>query len=345
MEITRLRHYVPKRPAALGRLHMELSFGFRLLFVDWGKPDVVLLVSPALFSSGLALVRTLANKRRPRTILWVQDIYSRGIVETGGQPGYTSKLMMMLERRVLTSVDSVVAIHERFAQYMVDCLKVSSHSLQVIRNWTHLPSSLTVNRDDARRRLGWNKHDIVALHTGNMGKKQGLRNVVEAARLAEQTGSRVRFVLMGDGNQRKDLESCALGLQRIQFVDSLPQKDFQTALEAADVLLVNELPGVRDMSVPSKLTSYFTSGRPVVAATDAGSVTSEEIAVSGAGVRVDANNPLSLVSTIESLGDDETRCKKLGDKGKLFREQALSEAAAIDRYNSLITSLASSLAR
>lgn len=345
VDVTRLRHYVPKRPSALGRLHMELSFGVRLLCAKWGKPDVLILVSPALFSTGLALIRARWAKKETRTIVWVQDIYSRGIVETGGQPGAASKLMILLERKLLNSVDRVVAIHERFARYLVEGLNVSAGSVHVIRNWTHLPPVPDADRSAARRRFGWNESDIVALHTGNMGKKQGLKNVVNAARLAEVNGSRVRFVLMGDGNQRRSLESDAQDLQRLDFIDSMPQEDFQAALQAADVLLVNELPGVRDMSVPSKLTSYFTSGRPVVAATDAGSVTSEEIAASGAGIRVDADNPASLVSTLESLGDDQALSEKLGHSGKRFREETLSEAAAIGRYDDLITSLALSRGR
>ncbi|MFJ6284407.1 glycosyltransferase family 4 protein [Pseudarthrobacter oxydans] len=345
VDVKRLRHYVPRRPSALGRLHMELSFGIRLLFAKWGKPDIVILVSPALFSTGLALIRARWAKRETRTIIWVQDIYSRGIVETGGQSGTASKLMVVIEGKLLGSVDRVVAIHERFAGYLADGLGVSADSIHVIRNWTHLPPAPDADRSTARQHFGWNERDIVALHTGNMGKKQGLGNVVEAARLAEVNGSRVRFVLMGDGNQRTALESDAQDLQRLDFIDSLPQEDFQAALQAADVLLVNELPGVRDMSVPSKLTSYFTSGRPVVAATDAGSVTSEEVAASGAGIRVDADDPASLVSTIESLGNDESLSKKLGDNGKRFREETLSETVAIGRYDDLITSLALSRGR
>ena len=33
-------------------MHMELSFGVRVIFARWGNPDVVLVVSPALFSCG-----------------------------------------------------------------------------------------------------------------------------------------------------------------------------------------------------------------------------------------------------------------------------------------------------
>ena len=49
------------------------------------------------------------------------------------------------------------------------------------------------------------------------------------------------------------------------------------------MLLVNELPGVAHMAMPSKLTSYFQAGKPVLAATDEGGFTAKEIALSGAG--------------------------------------------------------------
>ena len=152
-----------------------------------------------------------------------------------------------------------------------------------------------VRHADVRTRLGWASNDVVVLHAGNMGKKQGLENVIAAARLADKSNSRVRFVLMGDGNQRRALEELAIGIKALQFVSPLPGDEFMEALASADFLLVNELPGVKDMAVPSKLTSYFNAGVPVIAATDSGSVTAAEIAASCGGVRVDAADPLALL--------------------------------------------------
>ena len=58
------------------------------------------------------------------------------------------------------------------------------------------------------------------------------------------------------------------------------------------------------MSVPSKLTSYFATGLPIIAATDAGSVTAEEIEASGAGIRVDADRPELIVKAAMELRND-----------------------------------------
>lgn len=342
--VTRLRHHVPLRPTGLTRLHMELSFGFRLLFSNWGKPDVVVLVSPALFSTGVALIRARFGLRRPATGVWVQDLYSRGLAETG-QAGVLSKLAAKVEATILGMATGVVAIHDRFARHLVDELGLPVESVRVIRNWTHLPNMPATDRTATRTRLGWSENDVIVLHAGNMGKKQGLENVVEAARHASSTGSSIRFVLMGDGNQRPSLMHIGRGVANLSFVDPLPQDEFQAALLAADVLLVNELPGVRDMSVPSKLTSYFSTGVAVIAATDQGSVTADELEKSGGGVRVDAGNPAALVEAAEALNRDRSQSAELGANGLRFRHETLSESAAIAHYDDLITSLALSRGR
>lgn len=312
------------------------------MWARWHKPDVILVVSPALLSSAMAVLRARFHPNRPAVAMWIQDLYSRGVVETGTGGGTTARLASALESLVLRSSDGVAAIHDRFKDYIVAGLGVSPSKVRVIRNWTHLPESPKTGLDEMRRKLGWNADDIVVLHAGNMGKKQGLENVIEAARIAESRDTRVRFVLMGDGNQRERLERMAQGLTKISFIRSLPESEFLSAIASADVLLVNELPGVKDMAVPSKLTSYFNAGVPVIAATDELSVTAMEVHRSGGGLRVDAADPLALVVAAETLdADPDTRQRMVHDALR-FRHETLSETSAVADYDDFIKSLASS---
>ena len=343
--VMRLRHHVPRKPSALHRLHMELSFGIRSIFANWRNPDVVLLVSPALFATAVAVVRARFSPRKPSVVIWVQDLYSRGIAETSGTVGLSSKLAARLEGKILGSAHGVVVIHERFRQYIIGSLGVESKAVTVIRNWTHLPVAPSEGQGAFRQMMGWGEADFVVLHAGNMGKKQGLENVVDAARESQRRNSNVKFVLMGDGNQKSRLEALAVGASHLTFVDSLPDSDFQLALTSANALLVNELPGVKDMSVPSKLTSYFNAGVPVIAATDAESVTAFEMAASEGGVRVDAADPVALVDAAEVLCMNTGQADEYGQGGLRYRHETLSESTAIGHYDEFITSLATSRGR
>ena len=340
VRVTRLRHYVPRRPSGMRRLLSEVTFGLHAAATAWGRPDVVVFVSPALFSTGIAMLRTRVCGRR--SVVWVQDIYSLGMAETRGSSGRisASRLIASFESAVLRSADGVVVIHDRFVK-AVERLGAIPARVQVVRNWTHLPErhpGKTRSREQVRDRLRWGD-ELVVLHSGAMGRKQHLDTVVDAARLAADRGDRIRFVLMGNGGERDRLERLAGGLSTIDFVDPLPGDQFQDALTAADVLLVNEHAGLREMAVPSKLTSYFSSGRPVVAATDAGSVTAQEVEASQAGVRVAPGAPDALLDAVLRIGGDHDLSARLGQAGLAYRRSVLSETFALDQFNAWLEQL------
>ncbi|MGO4692073.1 glycosyltransferase [Glaciibacter sp. 2TAF33] len=345
VRVSRLRHYLPTRPEGVRRLISELSFGARLLFARWGRPNIVVMVSPALFSTAVAVLRARFSPAKPAVVVWVQDLYSLGITETGAGGGLVARLMTWVESKTLKAATRVVVIHERFAAYVSNSLGVDPSKIEVVRNWTHLQPTVYVDREAVRCRHGWRDEETVVLHAGNMGAKQGLENVIDAARLSDVQGAPVRFVLLGNGSQRDRLHELAYGIARLQFIDSLDDDAFQSILAAADVLLVNEKPGVSEMAVPSKLTSYFNAGRPVLAATDMCGVTAGEIDAAGAGTVVEAGDPQALLDAAVALGQDSERAQILGASGLRYREEVLGEEAALNRYAGILTSLAAERGR
>lgn len=340
VEVIRHLHYVPSAPRGLRRLFSELTFGIRLVFARLGDPSVVIAVSPSLFSTALATVRLRFGRRRPALIVWVQDIYTLGLAETGEGGGIAARVTRWVESRTLRNADRVVVVHERFAEFLTQQLGVAPARVTVVRNWTHLPPSEPVDAAAARRALGWPTNVTLAVHTGNMGAKQGLENVIEAAREADRRGALVHFVLVGSGGERPTLQERAAGISRITFVDPLAADQYGLALAAADVLLVNEKPGVSNMAVPSKLTSYFDAGRPIVAATDLAGITASEIANSDAGVVVPAGDPCAFLDAILALRADSDRATRLAVNGRRYREAVLGEGAAIERWSRVIDEVA-----
>ena len=343
VELTRVRHRIPNAPGTLSRALFEASFGLRALFSRWGDPRVVVLVSPALIASRIVAAR--ARLRRIPVITWVQDIYTLGVAETsdGGGTGLAGRLIARLERGLADAGDRVVVIHDRFRRMFIEGVGTSS-PVDVVRNWSHVPDISAANRAETRRRLGWSDDEIIVLHAGAMGAKQGLDNVVHAAREATRRGSRVRFVLLGDGNQRAHLES--LGADpSLQFIAPLPDDQFFAALAAADALLANERPGLTELSVPSKLTTYFATGLPVVAAVDASSTTHDEIVASGAGPVVPAGDPAALVDAIEALAADPDAAARHGAAGRAYRAAHLTPEAAVDAFERTIAAATGTPAR
>lgn len=338
VSVKRLRHRIPRIPKFLPRVHMELSYGLRAILAKWHTPDVVLTVSPALFASAMTVCKARAAGRPVG--IWVQDIYSCGFEETKVGSFGLSRAIKIFESRVFRSATGIAVIHSRFRDYLINEMGVAPDRIQVIRNWSHVEIPQGIDRESARARFGWKPNEVIALHAGNMGVKQDLGNIVEAAREASSNGSSVRFVLLGDGNQRSKLEKAAKGIPKVTFMTPLPDADFAAALQAADVLLVNELPGVKEMSVPSKLTSYFTTGQPIIAATEPDSATADEIRASGSGIHVQSGDPMKLLRAVEELAADPELAAQCSASGVAYAQVVLSEERAISEFDTWINKLA-----
>lgn len=340
--VKKVRHSVPRKVSNSRRLLMEATFGIRGALSNWSRPDVVVCTTPALFSTAALCLRNRASVRhRPAIGVWVQDLYSVGLSETQ-QSGSAAKLAARLESWVMREADSIVVAHNRFRAQLVQNLHVEPTKIRTIKNWTHVQSNAADDGRADRGRFGWSENETVVLHAGSMGVKQGLENVVHAAQIADKKQLNLRFVLIGDGNQRRSLEEMALQTPCLEFRDPLPQSDFLAALKAADILLVNEKPGVAEMSIPSKLTSYFQSGTPVLASTSPLSNAAQEIRNSKAGIVVDNGDPVLLVDAAASLGSNTKLRTQLGANGIEYAAAELSEEVSLDNFDKWIRQMAAS---
>jgi colanic acid biosynthesis glycosyl transferase WcaI len=94
------------------------------------------------------------------------------------------------------------------------------------------------------------------------------------------------------------------------------------------------------MALPSKFTSYFAAGLPIIAATDEGSITAEELDTAEAGIRVDAYRPDLLVQAAMDLRRNPQKAHALGNKGLKFRRLHLNADSSLDSFHGLLTELA-----
>lgn len=338
VRVVRLGHYVPTRPGIAGRAAYELSWAIRAAAA--GRrilTDVVVAVVPAMFAAHAA--RLIARGQDAPLGILVQDIMSTAAAQSGVRGGQLiAKLASSVERIGLRSATSITTIHPRLAAELSNLVRGRAQP-QVIYNWTHVAPGCG-RREATRDKFGWADDDMIVLHSGNMGSKQNLEVVVDAARLAALSSRRVRFVLCGGGNQHLTLEHYASGVSNLSFLGSVDESVYMDLLAAADVLLVNERPGMKEMSLPSKLTSYLVAGRPMVAATDTNSATAELVRASGGGLVTPAGDAQRLLYAVIRAATDHDLADRLVADGRAFATAHLSEHGALAAYDAWVTQLA-----
>ena len=233
---------------------------------------------------------------------------------------------------------AIGVVAETFAPYVAS-LGVPAERIHHVPNWVRLARP-TLAPAETRRRFGWPDDRQVVLHAGNMGLKQGLGQVVEAARLAAQRGEPVRFVLAGGGSQAESLRAMGAGLPTLDFLPVQPDGLHASLLAAADVLLLSERATQLDMALPSKLTSYFAAGRPIVASVPLAGASAREVERAGAGFTVPAGDPGAILDALTRLRADASTAARLAAAGPPYADAHLGAAACLARTAALVDAIA-----
>lgn len=275
VSVLRCPLYVPARPNAWRRMVHLLSFAlssFPALLWQWRfRPDVLVLVAPTLFCvPGAWLFSRLTGAR---TVLHVQDFEVDALfgLGMGGQAGVIKRMAFALERFLLRRFDRVSTISSGMMQRALT-KGVAPERLRFFPNWSEVSRFQNVARSAALlQRLGVNPANKVLLYAGNMGEKQGLELVLEAAQRL-QSRPDVTVLLVGDGAGKARLVQLAadMDLRNVVFAPLQAYEDLPALLASADVHLVVQKRGVADAVLPSKLTNILAAGGNAVITADPG---------------------------------------------------------------------------
>jgi colanic acid biosynthesis glycosyl transferase WcaI len=324
--VVRVRHHVPGGASLAGRLRMEAEFMARAArVVRADDSDLVICVTPSL----AAAAAVLAGRRgRPFGVV-VQDLTGAAVVQTGSGGKFVSGLVGLVERTALRRATAVGVITPRFRD-AVGQLGVAPLRVHDTTNFTHV-TGVDASVTEAQERLVWRRDRAAVVHTGNMGRKQGLETVLRAGEIAQERDLPVQFYLVGDGNVRAELEA-ACTTDRVTFLPPVDNDTYPWVLAAADVLILCEKPGVVEMSMPSKLTSYVSAGRPVVASVEPDGITAEQLRRFSAAKETPAGDADALVEGVTATLADDRLAGTLVSGAERMREELYGRAAAYGRY-------------
>jgi colanic acid biosynthesis glycosyl transferase WcaI len=334
MTVIRCPVWLPKRLTGLTRLiHLATfaltSFPVMMRLVLW-QPAVVFVVAPALFSApaGWLTARLCGAK----AWLHIQDLEIDAAFELGLLKGKLLRgATKAFERSLMRGFDVVSTISRRMLRQLAS-KGVSMDRTELLPNWVDLAQVRPTDRSQALRdELGIGADQFVCLFSGTINRKQGLGVLIDAARqLADDP--RIVLVICGSGELRPLLESDAVDLPNVRFMDLRPASELNALLNMADIHLLPQLRGAADLVMPSKLTGMLASGRPIVAAAIPGT----EIAsvVEGRGIVTEPECAKGFAESIIALVTDTQRRIEYGIAARAYAERVLDAGVLFGRLDS-----------
>lgn len=358
--------WVPAKPCGLKRLlHLASfalsSFPIMLRQIFW-RPDVVWVVEPPLFCAPQAWL--VARLSGAKAWLHIQDYEVDAAFDLGLLKGaLLRRFVSASERWLMRRFDRVSTISQRMLDRTLT-KGVAAERAVLFPNWVEIKPGKGIREKEEgvnqeqgsggyRPKLGIAADAVVALYSGNMGGKQGLDILAQAAKICTRFKAKgasqsdvdddavlepcilplspdVVFVFCGNGAGRAELVALCTGLPNLRFMDLQPVARLGELLAMADIHLLPQRADAADLVMPSKLTGMLASGRPVVATAHVGT----ELAnvVTGCGLVVPPEDPKAFAEAIMLLANDAARRAQLGAAGRAYAEAHLDRDAVLGRF-------------
>jgi colanic acid biosynthesis glycosyl transferase WcaI len=294
--------YVPNPVTSLKRIMHEGSFVVscmaRALFRR--RPDVLLVVSPPL---GLALNAILLSRIwRIPYVFDVEDLQPDSAADLSMLPSWALKLLYKTESAAYRYASLISTLTDGMRDKIVaKGIPEEKVVLFEPRVDDALLKSEPSDGDAFRARYGLGDKFLVT-HSGNMGVKQGLDVIIEAAALSQSNES-ILFLIVGNGTVCERIKGLAaeLKLRNVRFLPLLEAVEFRGLLAASDLCLVTQQKTVSDIAFPSKIVTYLAAGRPVIASVSPDGEVARVIHNSGAGKVVAPEDAQALLAAILEL--------------------------------------------
>ena len=332
VDVLRCPLWVPSRPSGLKRILHLATFAlssFPVMFsqIFW-RPNVLLVVEPPLFCAPATLF--LSRLCNASSWLHVQDFEVDAAFELGvlSSPRLR-RIISWLERWLMGQFDRVSTISTQMI-VRLGIKGVLSEKQVFFPNWVSVDHIYPLDSSSVyRKQFDIPTSSLVFLYSGNMGEKQGLEIVIEAARqLVGQEN--IVFVMCGQGAAYARLRDLAIGLGNIYWLPLQPLEQLNDLLNMADVHLLPQRADAADLVMPSKLTGMLASGRPVLATAVEGTQITEVL--ESTGVIVPPENTDLFVNAIVDLARNEEYRQRLGKNARDYAVEYLGRDAVLARF-------------
>ena len=322
-----------------------------------GKPDLIYAVSPPL---GLALTAsTLSRLWRVPFVFDVMDLQPDAALELGMmQQSAIMRALYRIERMAYERAALVGTITEgmrqRIVEKGVDPAKVvlfparADRSLYTLRECNvdankaentdeHTDKHTDENKGAAFRERYGLRGKVIVSHSGNMGVKQGLGVILDAAAQSRERPD-IHYLFVGDGAMRHQLQEQARArslnvgsLNNVLFLPVLEQEDFRQMLSATDITLITQQRVVSNIVFPSKTVTLLCAGCPVIASVNSESEVARAVQRSGAGEVVEPEDATALFEAIDRLSKSPETLARMSVRARQYAEENWDERRTLPR--------------
>ena len=311
---------------------LSLSFSFFWMSLRHLKKgdQVIVLTNPAFFMLFMPCVRLLTGCKYHILVhdIFPENLSSLGKVNKGG----FYKLLKRVFDRAYSKADSLISIG-RDMSAVLDAKVKGKTRIGLITNWADVEEVLPQDKEATetyQRIKDFEDGYVVFQFAGNLGKAQGLDNLLAAVERVKEPSA--HFLFVGAGAKLEDIDAFAKNHSNtlsLGFVNRSLQNDF---LNACDVGVVTLADGMYGLGVPSKSYNIMATGRPILYVGEADSEIAQCITEYEIGWVVKPNDPEALKLQIEEIAAQPGKVEMMGERARNVAETVFGKGVVLEQY-------------
>jgi colanic acid biosynthesis glycosyl transferase WcaI len=316
-----------------------ISLSFFLAGLRWfRRGDVVIVVTnpPTL----PFLIWIAARWRGARFILLIHDVYPEVLVATGliGQNGLIARTLAQLVAALYARADRIVVLGRDMKEIVLSKCPSCESRIWIIPNWADTSEIRPAPKSQNPILRELNLVDrFVVLYAGNIGRTQGMEALIEAAGLLRER-QHFAFLIAGEGAKRAWVEKSIVErkLGEVRLLPRSSRSDLGVLLGACDAAVISMMPGMKGISVPSRLYNVLAAGRPILAVAEPGSELARIVIEEGVGRVVAPGDGSAIASAIIEMSQDKETLFEMGERGRAAAVGKYSYLPVLDQFRHLI---------
>jgi starch synthase len=214
--------------------------------------------------------------------------------------------------------DRIVAVTPHIASYLTQHFFCPSDKIEIVNNGVNTKIFRPIHDESLlsgiRKRLGIEENEIVLIFVGNLAPWQGIEYLIQVAPAIVKKVKNVKFLIIGDGVLKKDLEAEVKRLRVLDdfiFTGMVDHQEIPLYINIADICLIFKRK-LKSGYSPIKLYEYMACGKPVLSSRVEGL---EFIEKEGVGQLTEPEDPISLEEGLLALLRDPQNRMNMGIKG------------------------------
>ena len=316
--------YTHPQSSLIGRFKESIDFGSKCAkYIKEHHEEISFIYNNPWQLFGVNFIARAANNYNIPYTVAIQDIYPECLFTNKHYPSVITFLAMAFLKPIDNYYQKYAAyirtISDEMADYLSATRKLPRDKYLVVNNWQN-------DEDFENLKVSTEETKLKFVYTGSINLHANVDLIIKAFAKADIPNS--ELIIYGGGNQK---EVCVkmveeMGLKNVSF--GFVKRSEIPQVQADASALVLALPtGNGNLCLPSKMTSYMLSGKPVIASVDQDSATTRYIHEAKCGLSVNPDSIEDLVEGFKAFArlSSEER-ERMGANSRSFAEKHLTRS-------------------